>query len=119
MVLKESGCGCYVKEGKNFKPRKDLEITYSDEDNEFQCSWIELLNENRSNILVGVYRHPKEKSDNLFLLRLKETMTKLRNSNKVTVVTKDFNYNILKYEKIGEFLNEGKFHKSHQILNQI
>ena len=37
-----------------------LEITYSDEDNEFQCSWIELLNEKRPNILVGVYyRYPK------------------------------------------------------------
>ena len=37
-----------------FKSRKDLEITYSDEDNEFQCSWFELVNEKRPNILVGV-----------------------------------------------------------------
>ena len=56
----QNGCGFYVKEGINFKPRKDLEITYSDEDNEFQCSWIELLNEKRLNILVEIYyRHPK------------------------------------------------------------
>ena len=50
----KSGCGFYFKEDINFKPRKDLEITYSDEDNEFQCSWNELLNEKRPNILVGV-----------------------------------------------------------------
>ena len=44
----------------------------------------------------------------MFLLKLKETLTKLRNSNKVTVVTGDFNFDILKYEKnsiISEFLN--------------
>ena len=40
----KSRCGFYVKEGINFKPRKDHEITYSDEHNEFPCSWIELLN---------------------------------------------------------------------------
>ena len=38
----------------NFKPRKDLEVASSDEDNEFQCSWIELLNEKRPHILLGV-----------------------------------------------------------------
>ena len=63
--LLKSGCGLYVREGINFKPIKDLEITYSDEDHEFHCSWIELLNEKRPNILVGVYyKHPKRKSDN-------------------------------------------------------
>ena len=65
--------------------------------------------EKRPDILVGVYyRYPKKKSDNLFLLKLKETLTKLRNSNKVAVATGDFNYDILKYEKnsiISEFLN--------------
>ena len=44
----------------------------------------------------------------MFLIKLNETLTKLRNSNKVTVVTGDFSYDILKYEKnsiINEFLN--------------
>ena len=80
------GCGFYVKEGINFKPRKDLEITYSDDDNEFQCSWIELLNEKRPHILVGLYyRHPKKRCDNLSLLKSKEILT--------------INYDILKCEK--------------------
>ena len=97
----------------NFKPRKDLETTYSGGDNEFQCSYFVFLNKKRPNILVGVYYRHLKKSDNFFLLNLKETLTKLHNSNKVTVITGDFNYNILKYEKksiisnsiISEFLN--------------
>ena len=40
---------------------------------------------------------PKKKSDNVFLLKRKETLSKLRNSNKISVVTGDFNYDILKY----------------------
>ena len=40
----------------------------------------------------------KKKSGNLILLKVKETLTKLRNSNKVTVATGGFNYNILKHE---------------------
>ena len=40
-----------------------LQIPYSDEDNEFQCGWIELLNEKRPNVLVvGVYSYSKKKS---------------------------------------------------------
>ena len=47
-------------------------------------------------------------SDNLLLLKLEETLTKLCNISKVTVVTGDFNYDILKYDEnsiISEFLN--------------
>ena len=43
-----------------------------------------------------------------FLLKLKEILAKLLNSDKVTVVTGDFNYDTLKSEKnsiISEFLN--------------
>ena len=58
----KSGCGFYVKEGIKFKPRKDLDIAYHDTDNEFQSTWIEILNGNKPDIILGVYyRHPKEK----------------------------------------------------------
>ena len=96
----KGGCGLYVKEGIKFQPTKDLEITYSDKDNEFPCSWIELLNEKRPIILVGVhYRHPKKKSGNLFSVKLK------KNTGKITF-TGNFNYDIFIYEKssiISEF----------------
>ena len=68
----KSGCGFYVKDEINYKPRKDLDIAYNDEYNEFQCCWIEIINQNNPNILVGTYYgHPK-KNSNVFIEKLKE-----------------------------------------------
>ena len=50
----QSGCGFYVNEGIKFKPGKDLDIVYHDRDNEFQSTWIEILNANKPNIIIGV-----------------------------------------------------------------
>ena len=33
----KSECGFYIKDGINYKPRKDLDIACNDEYNEFQC----------------------------------------------------------------------------------
>ena len=55
------GCGFYVKKGIKFKPQKDLDIAYHDTDNEFQSTWIKILNGNKPNIIIGFYyRHPKK-----------------------------------------------------------
>ena len=57
----KSGYGFYVKEGIKFKPREDLDIAYHDTDNRFQSTWIEILNANKTNIIIGVYyRYPKK-----------------------------------------------------------
>ena len=105
----KSGCGFYVKEGIKFKPRKDLDIACHDTDNEFQSTWIEILNDNNPNIIIGVYyRHPRKNSDNTFLENLKITLHSLINNNKICLVAGDFNYDILKYEHnpiINEFIN--------------
>ena len=50
----KSSCGFYIKEGIKFKPQ-DLDIAYHDTDNEFQSTWIEILNGNKSNKIIGVY----------------------------------------------------------------
>ena len=104
----KNGCGFYVKKGIKFKPWKDLDIVYHDTDNEFQSTWIEVLNDNKPNIIIGVYyRHPKKNSNNIFLENLKTTFHSLRN-NKTCIVAGNFNYDILKYEHnpvINEFLN--------------
>ena len=39
----KSSCGFYLKSGIKFKLRKDLDISYFDENNEFQSCWIEIL----------------------------------------------------------------------------
>ena len=35
----------YVKMGLKFKSRRDLDLTYHDDENEFQSCWIEIFNE--------------------------------------------------------------------------
>ena len=53
----------------------------------------------QSNILVGTYyRHPKKNSNNVFLEKLKKNLHKLGNNNKITVVSGDFNFDLLKYD---------------------
>ena len=57
----KSGCGFYIRNDIKYKVRKDLNISYYDEDNEFQGYWIEILNDKKPNIIIGVYyRHPKK-----------------------------------------------------------
>ena len=51
----KSGCGFYIRNDIKYKVRNDLNISYYDEDNEFQCYWIEILNDKKPNILIGVY----------------------------------------------------------------
>ena len=95
----KNGCGFYVKDEINYKPRKDLDIAYNDEYKEFQYCWIEIINQNNPNILVGTYyRHPKKNSSNVFLEKLKENLNKLGNNNKITIVAGDFNFDLLKYD---------------------
>ena len=95
----KSGCEFFVKEGLKYKIRKHLDNSYSSADNEFQCCWIEIINQNRSNILTGVYyRHPEKTSNNAFLEKLRVNLSKITNSSKTVIIAEDFNYDILKYE---------------------
>ena len=95
----KSGCEFFVKEGLKYKIRKHLDNSYSNADNEFQCCWIEIINQNRSNILTGVYyRHPEKTSNNAFLEKLRVNLSKITNSSKTVIIAEDFNYDILKYE---------------------
>ena len=98
-LLIKSSFGFYVKEGIKFKPQKDLDTAYRDKGNEFQSICIEILNDNKPNMIIGVYyRHPKKNSDNIFLENLKKTLHSLRSNNEICLVAVDFNYDILKYE---------------------
>ena len=48
----KSGCGLYVKKGLKFKSRRDLDLAYHDDDNEFQSCWIEILNKKEPNTIM-------------------------------------------------------------------
>ena len=105
----KSGCIFYIRNHIKYKVRNDLNISYYDEDNEFQYYWTEILNDKKPNIIIGVYyRHPKISSNNIFLDKRKETLGKIKNNSKTTIITGDLNYDILKYDfnkTIANFLN--------------
>ena len=50
----KSSFGFYVKEGIKFELWKDLDIAYHNTDNVFQSTWIEILNDNKPNVIIGV-----------------------------------------------------------------
>ena len=82
-----------------YKPRENLDIAYNDEYNEFSCCWIEIIHQNNPNILVRTYyRHPRKNASNAFLEKLKENVHKPGNNNKTKIVSKDFNFDLLKYD---------------------
>ena len=96
----KSGCGFYIHSKINFIPRTDLDRNYCDENNEFQCKWIEIINPKKTNIVIGVYyRHPKKTSTDKFNEMLNETLLSLKKSNKLCIISGDFNYNLLNHER--------------------
>ena len=96
----KSGCGLYIRMGLKYKDRDDLDTTYYDDINEFQFKFIEIINDKKSNIILGViYRHPKKTSDNTFNNKITETLEKLSNSHKIKILLGDFNYNLLNQDR--------------------
>ena len=64
----ESG---YVKKGLKFKSRRDLDLVYHDNDNDFQSCWIKILNKKEPNTIIDVYyKHPKKNSNDVFNIKL-------------------------------------------------
>ena len=46
----KSGCGFYIKEGIRFTPRKNLDISFADDEKEYQSCWIKILLGKQPNI---------------------------------------------------------------------
>ena len=93
----KSGCGMYISNKINFVPRPDLSTHIYNNNNEFETLWIEVVNENKKNILIGTfYRHPSRK-DKSFIDYLEKNLTTIRSEDKTTIITGDFNYDLLKY----------------------
>ena len=62
----KSGPGFLTRKELKYVQRKELDITFKGEDNEFQSCWIEIQNEYSLNTLIGTYyRHPKKSSNNV------------------------------------------------------
>ena len=98
-VIIKIGCGFYIRNGIKYKQINDLDIRYYDDNNEFQSSWIEIIKENKPNIIARVfYRYPKKTSDNIFNDKLDQTLKRISKEKKMNIVCGDFNYNFLNRE---------------------
>ena len=97
----KSGCG--LRDSLKTIDRYDLNISYFDDQNEFQCKWIEIVIPKASNILVGVYyRHPKKESNDVFNKHLADTLKKIKPENKEVFIAGDFNYDLLKFTNVAQ-----------------
>ena len=104
----KGGVRLYISEDLDFKPRNGLKIY---ESKMFESLFIEIINKNEANSIVGVlYRHPVMDMDSFNEEKLEFLLTKLyREKNKKTYLDGDFNFDLLKVNKYDEtsvFFNE-------------
>ena len=96
------GVGFYIKNSISYKLRTDLTTTKD----EFEALWIELQNKGKTNVICGViYRHPSGNLDT-FLGYLNSGIEKISQENKICVLMRDFNVDLL---KVDSHLNSDKF----------
>ena len=103
----KGGCGFFISNQVSYSPRSDLDIQYFNETEEFEAKWIEVTTNKKNIVIASIYRHPN-KSDVAFFKYLSQTLNKIKNENKLTMLSGDFNYNLLHYEKstrISDFTN--------------
>ena len=92
-VSEKGGVLIYVKKGINYKPRPDLKI-YSPK--ELESFFIEIINTNEKNTIVGViYKHPSMDSNIFIKDYLQNLVQKLNNENKNKFIAGDFNFDLL------------------------
>ena len=91
----KGGVLIYVKNGINYKPRKDLIIYKS---KELESFFIEIINQKETNSVVGViYRHPCM-DENIFIDDyLKKITDILSSENKKIFISGDFNFDLLNH----------------------
>ena len=88
----------------NYKPREDVEIYKS---NDLESSFIEIINKNESNDIIGViYRHPNMDVNNFIDDKLDTLVHKLTyEKNKNIFIAGDFNFDLLKISSNTETIN--------------
>ena len=92
----KGGVLIYVKNGINYIPRHDLNIS---EDKLLESFFIEVVNKGNKNELVGViYRHPSQDKTDFLDRHLQPLHEKLVKENKQIYLLGDFNFNLLDLE---------------------
>ena len=85
----------YISQNLSYKPRKDLQIYYP---KEVESTFSEALIPNKKSHLIGVvYKHPSLKHYKFNSNFMTTPLEKLMLENKPSIITGDFNPNLIKY----------------------
>ena len=91
----KGGTLLYISNKLNYKPRKDLEIYKS---KQIESSFIEIINENGKNQIVGcIYKHHTI-SPTDFTKEMTALLSKISKEKKICYIAGDFNMNLLQLE---------------------
>ena len=103
----KGGCGLYIRKGINYIPGSDLDNKIKNGNSEIEMKWVEIVEKNNCNKIIGViYRHPNKK-DIDFIPKITEILQKLNQEKKYIILSDGFNYDLLTYtknEKVNEFI---------------
>ena len=92
----KGGTLLYISEKYNYKPRKDLEINIS---KQIESTFIEIVNSSGKNQIIGsLYRHHNI-TQHKFNNHLDLLLNKLKREDKPTVMTGDFNTDLLQTDR--------------------
>ena len=103
----KGGCGFYVSDDIKFIARKDLDISYCDDNDECKGKWIDIITKQKSTVIGVYYRHPTKTSTHKFIDSIRITLEKIKKEKKVFLICGDFNYNLLRFRQddtINDFL---------------
>ena len=96
-----SGTLIYISQKLSYKNRPDLQIYHP---KHLESTFIEILLPDKYNFIIGtVYKHPPMKPYS-YNTSFSQLLQKIKRENKKTIITGDFNLNLLNYAKnIGTF----------------
>ena len=78
----KGGCGLYVRKGINYIPRVDLDNKIKNGNSESEMKWIEIVEKENCNKIIGIiYRHPHIK-DIDFIPKLTDILHRLNKEEK-------------------------------------
>ena len=89
------GVGIYIKKGIQYKIRRDLNIN---DENIIESAFIEIINLQKKNIIIGVIYRPPNSNFNLFENEINKILSKTDKENKICYLMGDFNIDLLKSE---------------------
>ena len=83
------GVALYIHDSLTFKERPDLSVDGS------EYIFIEIINKQAKNILVGVMYRPPHSNIDMFVDRLEESLSLISRENKIIYLMGDYNINLL------------------------